>query len=593
MKKDLFHRNNFHEFLEPPKDLNNSFVWNINILAKHIKELIQLNEKLTPDILDALEGILEQLDDLGRLIDDLDKLEDLWSNLDCLLRLCDALDELEKLIDDALKAINDALQEWRDIEENILPKLEELTGIFTGVQPFQIDVDTQINPGDLFRIPNYSYKYATIQIHLSGMKTVEFETVAPVDSTQRYSEYIRFKEIIPVGTQILGMIFTSPDTVVVPDMVIHDSSLVGDGVSLSPLGVNPTLLTQLTNVSNQLVIVQNDISTINADIATLQANDVTQSIQISDLQTNKADTTYVDGKLSTLPDWVSDVTITTTDITGTLEIDTLSSNNTSGSMSHVIPMANSVVAGLMSSTSYKQVYDIQNIVNGLLGTSYVVLDTTITTTSTQSDLNTIWTNSGNNFNEGIMIENWPDGIRYIFRNTVWNGPYTIPAPVMANDTQTGFVKGTPDATGYEGKVHVLSDGSMVLIGYSDLATDISNLSSGLTSLDTNTTSSFAISNTAITTLQSQVSSLTARVATLESNKDVNKVWTTIQTIVPPYNAGTIINVPSYTMGIDSLEVFRDGVRTTKYTEESNTSISLTEGLMGTENMELIVDCFNH
>lgn len=706
------------------------------------------------------------------LVDNIELLENVHAELPEMKELYKVVSELPTIIEQMRNEINAAMADWEDIEQDILPQLQDLKGIFTSVSVWTVDTSAEIIQGTYVEIPPYSYNYATLVVMLNGMNTREFDTIAPIETGSPNSKYIKFRDTIPAGTQIVGMTFVSPETIVIPEVVIHDTTLVGEGNSTKPLGVSPDIPASIVANNNAIVAVQNRMSTaegkisaaensiassatninsLNTEVTNIdieiidiknimtqntntieqlassvesleEENDtINQSVidantkitsnteRIEVLKSGLSDTNIavqgvyddlvaLESKVDNLPTtedlaeaiaeatpeltFASNASITTGGSTGTLTVNTLTNKGVAGAnKTSAIPIVSGTSAGLMTSAIYNQVTALQAQIDGLTGSSYTIIDDTIPENASQSALTAAWnTGASEELVNGATIENNALGLRWIYRNSLWYGPYTFTQATIAAVNQLGVVKGVADIPENAGQIFAEQDGSQSVIGWDilnskvlDTSSNVSALSSALTALttrvSTNENNAIALATrvttaetnintnhtdisalqtrtgnieTAATTLtgrvtavetkannnatdvtalktktdttNSNVTSLTTRVGNTETATTnlttrvtaaegnissitstiaaiKSKQWTTSILLTSPYIAGTAINIPSYTMSRDSLDVYVNGIRTDRFTELTETTISLSEGITGSDTIQLMIDCF--
>ena len=749
----------------------NSFIANVNLLVRQLKLLLELNVKFSKEDIASLTKLSDFIDSLMVLVDNIELLDEVHTELPEIKGLWKVVDELPGTIEQMRNEINAALADWENVEQDILPQLQDLKGIFTSVSVWTVDTSAEIIQGTYVEIPPYSYNYATLVVMLNGMNTREFDTIAPIETGSPNSKYIKFRDTIPAGTQIVGMTFVSPETVVIPEVVIHDTTLVGEGNSTKPLGVSPDIPASIVANNNAIVVVQNrmttaegkisaaenniasnatNINSLNTEVTNInieiidiknimtqntntieqlasnvesleeENNTINQSVidadtkitsnteRIEVLESGLSDTNIavqsvyddlvvLESKVDNLPTtedlaeaiaeatpeltFASNASITTGGSTGTLTVNTLTNKGVAGAnKTSAIPIVSGTSAGLMTSAIYNQVTALQAQLDGLTGSSYTIINDTIPENATQTALTAAWTESGEELVNGVTIENNALGLRWIYRNTLWYGPYTFTQATIATVNQLGVVKGVEDEPDNAGMIFVEQDGSQSLLGYdaiisrlvilegglgtatsnitalSDRATtletnattlttrvgtaetNIGNNSSNITALQTragniesaatalttrvgavetkatnnatditslktktdNTNTNVSTLTTRIGNAETAASTLTTRVTTAETNiSSLNtainsmkaKQWSTSILVAPPYVSGTAIDVPAYTMGKDSLDVFVNGIRTDRYEELTTTTIALAEGITSSDTIQLMIDCY--
>lgn len=345
-----------------------------------------------------------------------------------------------------MQEMKDLYEEMKRIADELLPRVEALDGVFNTAQVFKVDLPTAVNAGTPVEIPAYNFQYSSILVMVSGLGSVEWEKMQLIPDP-RWARHIRFKENLPAGTQLIGILLT-PATERVPEIVLHDGTMVGDGTAESLLGVAPDYLDG----------VKADIETLDEDIQGLAVDVAANKQSIADLQ---AATTPVRV-------YVSDVTVTSTASSGTLTLATLSNKGVTGSLNKAFVIASKTQAGLMPSAAYHTLEDLGARVASLEGTVTVWIDNSVTLDSTQEELTGIWEVSVGALIEGATIENIPDALRWVYRGGNWYAQSGGISVSIATEQRAGIVKGVEDTEDNAGMVFVEADGTMALLGYDAL-----------------------------------------------------------------------------------------------------------------------------
>ena len=605
--EDILDKDNLHTFLHKQYNNNNSFIANINKIAKEIQKLIELNDKFPQEVIDRLTDLYNYLDRILILLDSLGMIQEVYDGLPQMQELYEAISTIPEAVEQMLNDVKKAFEDWNVVEVNILPQIQELRGIFTSVNIWNITAPNEITAGTYIKVPAYNYSLARLFVLLNGVSTLEFDKTLPITSGNVNSEYITFRENIPANTQIVGMTFLSPtESTTIPSKVIHDDTLIGEGNGTEPLGINTEILAGITVNSNAIgslqaraSVLEEELETTNGNVLANQLAIDTLSDTVADLPTTEEIAEVVE-QATTERTYLSDARINATSTGATLALDTLSSKGSTGSLSRAFPIASVAGAGLIPASVYSQLLSMQTQLDGLTGSAITVIDDTLASDASQTDLNTAWNSSGNALVDGSTLENNTLELRWIYRGSQWYGPYTFTAANVASATQLGVVKGVENLPENYGQIFVELDGSQSLLGYDAIISAIDSLSTSLTarlnSLETNVNTNVTDINSLKTktdTTNSNLTLLTNRVTVAESNINTHKgkEWTILVSLTPPYVANTAISIPAYPINKDALVVYINGVRTNRFTELSTTTIGLNEGISGSNNIELLIDCF--
>lgn len=402
------------------------------MLVLKLKLLIELNSKLSREDIEELLKITTILDELMKLIDNLDLFEEILNKLPVIEQLLAIVDGLGDQIEEMLRRIEEAQDDWRRFEDEILPEIEKLKGTFASVQPFVINVTETVYASTDVVIPYYNYTFSDIVVHLNGVLTLEFEKIPSANPDDKYANVLRFFNDIESGTQITGLIFVSPDSNLVPEVVLHDATLEGTGMADDLLRIESSLLTELHDDTARLVVVED-----------ILAEEKT---------------------------FVSDAVITTTASSGDLVVDSKSTKGNTSQVIHPIPMASELISGLLTSGMYSQIMNNAAAIDSLQGANRVVYDegNVLTIDSTQTDIQNVWNASGFDLVDGVIIENWDISVRWRWRSGTWYGPYDFSVSQKAGIGVLGIVQGVEATPANVGKVYVEADGSMSLLGYDDI-----------------------------------------------------------------------------------------------------------------------------
>ena len=343
--------------------------------------------------------------------------------------MADKVKETEALINQVWDFLQNAAND-------LIPRIEALQGIYGAAQVFVYDVPNDVQANTPITInASYHFQHASLVIMLNGMVTNEWSKVNPIIG--EFSSRIRFTQVIPGGTQIIGIIFTEAYASVVPEVVVSDTTLVGDGTMTQPLGVNPAILAQLADLSNTITNIINDIGAA-----------------------------Y---------DFVVDANITTGSTSDNITFDTMTIAGVVNSFTRMLPIANNLMAGLMPATMVSQVAQMSDRIDSIAGIMIRIVDDTIPANALPAALYAAWAAQGMTLVEGATIENMALNIRWTYRNGVWYGPYESVVVRIATNLLPGIVQGAEDTTPNRGKVFVEPNGQMSLLGYDNIMQQISNL----------------------------------------------------------------------------------------------------------------------
>jgi peptidoglycan hydrolase CwlO-like protein len=833
-----------------------------------LSTLLELNDKFEEGNVESLVNLEEHLDTLYFINDNMELIQDLADTVPELQNIKEVIDDLpdqintmidevQGLVDTARQEsadfeqnITDATEYWENINDNLLPQLKTITGVFSSVEVWDLTTTTPVASGTYLEVPPYNYEWASLIVTINGLHSNKFTKVAPIDSFTVFSKYIVINENLPTNTLVEGIVFTSPNNTLTPATIIHDSTLTGDGTGDNPLGIDSSVLSDIssnnksfTSLQARVVTLEGDNSTnkasitslfskdsnlegristletrstgivsdvtanknnisllqtsvnghtssinlINSNIGVMNSTITNNSTKIANLETRvtnntsaitslttKANTAESDinalevrvttgeaqskdnntaiatlqtgfTSLSAIVDalptvseipgiveststerfYVSDATVTSTATSGTLNLTLTSNKGNTSTVNRSVPLASVSSSGLMSVALYNQIVDMQTSINTLVNGVTVVIDNSVSDTATAGELDTAWANgTANPKIEGSVIEKWSSSLRWVWRGTQWYGPYSFNTISIANNTQTGLVKGTEDITTNSGGIAVSADGSMYTIGYASLASLVSTYQSKIdtlnnsllaaqaditalanrvnalesvdiifngritaneTKINSNSTNITSLSNrldlndastsslntrmgtaegilvthgslidniqsilgtsgsdlsevftrltdaetiiiehtsdittinteldgidTNLTTLNTSVgtnttniSSLTSRITTneedildlgVELGNHNYRVWITSIQITLPYTANTPIEVPSYKVGVQALNLYINGVRTDQFIEVDTTHVALTTGITGTDTVQLLIDCYKN
>ena len=607
--EDILDKDNLHTFLHKQYNNNNSFIANINKIAKEIQKLIKLDDKFPQEVIDRLTDLYNYLDRILILLDSLDEIQEVYDGLPQIQELYKAISTIPESVEQMLNDVNKALEDWNDVEVNILPQIQELRGTFTSVNIWNITVPSEITAGTYIKVPAYNYSLARLFVLLNGVSTLEFDKTLPITSGSINSEYITFRENIPANTQIVGMTFLSPEsttTTTTPGKVIHNDTLIGEGNGINPLGINTEILADITVNSNAIgslqartSVLEEELETTNDNVLANQLAIDTLSDTVADLPTTEEIAEVVE-QATTERTYLSDAIINATSTGATLALNTLSSKGVTGTLSRAVPIASTSAAGIITAAIYSKLLSMQAQIDGLTGSAFTVINDTLASNTSQADLTTAWNASGYTLVEGSTLENNDLRLRWIYRGTLWYGPYTFTAASIASTNQLGVVKSVDDVEGNYGQIFVEIDGSMTLLGYDAILAAIDSLSTSLIARIESLETLVENNGSVITALQGKTDTtnnnltlLTNRVTVAESNINTHKgkEWTILVSLTPPYVANTAISIPAYPINKDALVVYINGVRTDRFTELSTTTIGLNEGISGSNNIELLIDCF--
>ena len=151
------------------------------------------------------------------------------------IEIIDILEEMRKLLDQS-RDLEEQINKFKEYFDSLYPLLDTIahtsTSIFSNVEV----VTDIITAGELYNVPTYNYIESDILVQLNGVTTHEWERVERhLDKT---ANNIKFLEDVPADTQITVLIMNRPITARVPEKVITDASLEGDGTAESPLGIS-------------------------------------------------------------------------------------------------------------------------------------------------------------------------------------------------------------------------------------------------------------------------------------------------------------------------------------------------------------------
>lgn len=146
------------------------------------------------------------------------------------------------------RPIQDALDAIQALVDQLGPLVDRAVNIYTSIEPFNFTTTTDTAANGTFTVPAYMPNHVHILLHLNGVLEWEWELVGPNDAD---STLLRTKEPIPAGTQVSGLVIGLPRMQNVPSYVAHDSTLIGEGNESNPLGVNPSIPTNLNAIGGR------------------------------------------------------------------------------------------------------------------------------------------------------------------------------------------------------------------------------------------------------------------------------------------------------------------------------------------------------
>ena len=76
--EDILDKDNLHTFLHKQYNNNNSFIANINKIAKEIQKLIELNDKFPQEVIDRLTDLGNYLEKILILLDSLGMIQEVY-----------------------------------------------------------------------------------------------------------------------------------------------------------------------------------------------------------------------------------------------------------------------------------------------------------------------------------------------------------------------------------------------------------------------------------------------------------------------------------------------------------------------------------
>lgn len=161
-------------------------------------------------------------------------------------------------------------------------------------------------------------------------------------------------------------------------------------------------------------------------------------------------------------------------------------NNNGVTNSKAFPIVNSTTAGLATAAMFNQIESNRVAIEALNGQGSV--GAFLGTTPTQTDIQNAWEEGkpGITALEGANVINLTLGdtwrLMYVTGTLTWVNLGVLGGNAIATTTNTGIVKSTE---GVLGMIQVESDGTMSLIGWDDITSDIENLDLGLDNLKQN------------------------------------------------------------------------------------------------------------
>lgn len=451
--------------------------------------------------------------------------------------------------------------------------LDALKDLFTSVNIWSFTATEEIAAGTQVEIPEYVYTMSSIIVMLNGLATLDFEKELPTEGDN--SSYIKFKDKILKDTKVIGITFTVSSTGTdIPSLieVKTDATLVGKGTIVEPLGINPTVLKDISDrieaVASTINIKFNDTITGAGTTANPFGVSTTITKGISDNTTAISSLKTTVEALPTIAQiiqevekttveriFLSEVTAKTTATGGTLESKTLSNKGVTGTASSAIPIVSGTVAGLAPASMYTKIESMQTQIDAISGTAPTIVDDTLEANATQVQLAASWIVGGKTLVEGSIIENWKLSLRWVYRSNTWEGPYAFNTVTIATTTTPGSVLSSEDKESNRGKIFVEVDGSMSLVGYDNITARLDAI-------------------------------------VIPTHTGSNRIWSATGSVSLPYVANTNIEVPAYVKDKGALDVYINGVRTDQFTKVDTTKISINNAIAGTGTIQLLVDYFS-